>query len=157
MSPEKQELKAKIALMETEIAMMKKTIEIMPNKKSIDDCNSWEDICEYSCRDPLKLPNVSMYDERHKKHAIADFKLTIINEVKRGDWIPNYDDANQKKWYPWFRKVSSGRSSGFVYSGSRCEYGDTYARLGSRFAFPTKEKAESAGKDFLELYNDLIT
>lgn len=154
----KEELLSEINQMEERLAHLKQTAKSIDQTKKLEDLKTWEDICEYSGRDPNKLPDVSMYDDEHKKYAIAAFKLPIIYKVRNGSWRADYSNASQKKWFVWFTysPASSGRPAGFVYSHAGYDYDGTYSLLGSRFASETQEVAACVAQDFLELWNNFL-
>jgi len=85
--------------------------------------------------------------------AKAFIELSIINRAINKDydtleeWEPNWKNNNELKYYPLF-SVSGG---GFGFSDTT--YGGTYALIGSRYK--TKERAEHAGKTFVDLYKKL--
>src|ERR1035437_6938838 len=99
----KEQIQSKIISMETELKELHRIVGTIGERKSVEDLHTWEEICKHIGRDPNKLPDVSMYDEKHRKHAIADFKLTICAEVRNGGWVPDYSNNNQQKWYNWFK------------------------------------------------------
>ena len=83
---------------------------------------------------------------------IATAELTIINRAINKDydtleeWEPNWNDSNELKYYPYF-SVSGGC---FGFSYANCGNSITY--IGSRLYYKTKERAEHAGKTFVDLY-----
>jgi hypothetical protein len=79
-------------------------------------------------------------------------KLKLISRVINQGWIPNWDNSDQYKWFPYF-KLSSGVS----FSASYYSYANTGADVGSRLCLETKEKATYAGKQFTEIYKDFLT
>lgn len=81
---------------------------------------TWSEFCKITKRDPKKLPDVSMYDKKHQKHAIADFKLTLIIEYCNEGWIPDYTNYNEYKYFPYFEvKADKKHLSGFSVSHLR--------------------------------------
>lgn len=108
--------------------------------------------------DPTVLPIVTGLPENQGKAIIAAYKLFIISQAswkgKKIDWN-NYE---QRKYFPWFdmetypSQVGSG--SGFSYDG--CDCGSAGSAVGSRLVFPTSEIAKFVGKTHLELYRDLM-
>jgi hypothetical protein len=91
------------------------------------------------------------------KFILANYKLAIIaeaiNEGKKADWS-NYDEW---KYYPWFEiKTDKQNPSGVGFSGSHYAIWITHTAVGSRLSFRTRELALYAGKQFEELYLDLI-
>lgn len=82
--------------------------------------------------------------------AKAFAQMDIIREVLNEGWVPDWNDSNYKYW-PWFKHSGSGLS----YNG----YGDDYScsGVGSRLCFKSRELAEYAGKQFIEIYKAFHT
>jgi len=97
-------------------------------------------------------PTVSGMPDKHTKAIEALCKLTIIAEALNGGWVPDWDNEDEKKYYPWF--VYNGSGVGFSCAGTCCDYAGTC--VGSRLCFKTRELAEYAGKQFKDLYNDFL-
>lgn len=79
-------------------------------------------------------------------------KIKTITRALNEGWLPDWNNSNQKKYYPWF-DLSSG---GFVFDGTYYGYSHADAGYASRLCFPTLELAEYAGKQFTELYKGFI-
>jgi hypothetical protein len=111
------------------------------------DIKTFEDACEALDIDPDAVCcDVDTLDE------IAYKRLKIIVKAINQGWEPDWDNTNQRKWYPWF-KLSSG--FGFGDSDYDCDFSD--ARVGSRLCFESEEKSSYAGKQFLSLYEEFLT
>lgn len=80
-------------------------------------------------------------------------KLLIMAEVHRGDWIADYDDEDQRKYWGWFEKTASG----WVFNASYCEYTLTYSTVGPRFAQETPEKARQFAEQFMDMHIIVLT
>jgi len=89
-------------------------------------------------------------DFQEALNAVAT--LWIIAQAIRGTWEADYDNSNQKKWYPWFRKTASG----FVFSNAFCDWSFSYSATGSRLCFENSEDAEYFGKKFIKLHNKVL-
>jgi hypothetical protein len=63
------------------------------------------------------------------------------------DFIVDWANTNQKKWYPYFFA-----SSGFGFSDTRYDYDYSCSGVGSRLCFESQEKAKYAGITFTDLY-----
>ena len=79
-------------------------------------------------------------------------RLQIIAKALNEGWKPNWNDADEYKYYPWFRY--EGRS--FVFSAVTASYCRTHAGGGSRLCLKTSALAEYMGKQFIELYKDYL-
>ncbi len=116
-------------------------------KVNFTDIRSFEDACKALDIDPDAVcSDVDTSDE------IAYKKLKKIIQAINQGWGPDWDNTNQRKWYPWFRL-----SSGFGFDGSDCGFDYSVARVGSRLCFESEEKANYAGKQFLQLYKEFLT
>ncbi len=104
---------------------------------------TFEDACAKLSIDPTNLPDVSMILEELRKPIIAAYKLMIIYKAINNGWIPDWNNWNQNKYYPWFRVLSSG----FGFSGSF---------FGSRLCTDTSEKAEYMATQFEKEYIDYM-
>ena len=86
---------------------------------------------------------------------VISFKhATLIAEVLNEGWKPNWDNSNEYKYYPWFDMRSK---SGFGFSRTLYDYTHTHTYVGSRLVFKSEELAEYAGKNFIDVYRDLLT
>lgn len=83
----------------------------------------------------------------------AYMKLRIICAALNEGWVADYCNPNQDKWFPWF----TYRDGGFVYAlaGNSASYSNAYH--GVRLAYKTKELAEYAGKQFVDIYQKLLS
>jgi hypothetical protein len=84
--------------------------------------------------------------------TIAYEKAKIVTKAINQDWVPDWNNPSQYKYWPWFN-LSSG--FGFSYSGSDCAY--AHSVVGSRLCFESREKSDYAGKQFLEIYKAFLT
>lgn len=99
-------------------------------------------------KDPLWL----LLQKRKVSELSVVERLMIIAEVLRNGWEADYEDDNQKKWFP----VHIRKGSGFVFSGTVCDYTLAITDCGSRFALSTTEDAEYFGKQFIKEWNELL-
>lgn len=93
--------------------------------------------------------------DKHAKAMVAMYKLITIAEAwnKADNFVPDYDNTNQYKWFPWFQKRGT---AGFVYAYANTAASHATANLGSRLCFSTSERAEQFGKQFIDLWNDFL-
>lgn len=108
--------------------------------------------------------------------SIAYIKLRIINTALNGGWEPRFT-KDEPRYYPWFVfftqkefdqvkgdnknsyavvRASSDPSAYVGLAYASASYAPSYSSgsIGSRLAFKTRELAEYAGRQFIELYAD---
>jgi hypothetical protein len=111
---------------------------------------TFEDACVKENLDPnTVIPDFSLFPEKDRQAMIDHAKLIIINKAINEDWIPDWLNYNQTKYYPWFEM---GSSSGVGFSCDDYVDWSTSSNVGSRLCFESREKAIYAGKTFIELY-----
>ena len=128
---------------------IKKTVKIESgfDYKTI---KTFEDACKKLNLDPTKLPDISGIPEEFAKPLIAAYKLYVIYKAVNNDWIPDWGNWKQYKYYPWF-EVSS---SGFGFSGAAYFCDDTHTAVGSRLCTDSSEKALYIANQFEAEYKD---
>ena len=91
----------------------------------------------------------------NSKALIAIEKLMVIAEAwnKADNFVPDYGNIIQDKWFPWFKKNNTNRFM-FLIAIMRSPYANT--GLGSRFCLKTSKRAEEFGTMFIDLWNDLL-
>lgn len=112
------------------------------------------------------------------KDAIAYFKLRIICAALNEGWIPKFT-TNEYRYYPWFYlytqkeidnmneddkaqllyvggSATNGAHCGVAFAASHRGFSASGARLGARLAFKTRELAEYAGRQFIEVWCDFV-
>ena len=76
-------------------------------------------------------------------------KLQLVAKCYNEDWVPDYNNSNEYKHYPYFNKSSGS------WSVDYCHFVDCLS-VGSLVVFKTKELALKAGNNFLNIYKDII-
>lgn len=113
--------------------------------KSLDDIYIYLDL-NRELVIPFKNPST-----KQERSINAMFDIQNISKVLNGNWIPNWEDTDEYKYYPYFKKQElSGWVVGycyFVYFG---------AMLGFGCYFKTEKLALFAGKTFPETYIDYL-
>lgn len=82
--------------------------------------------------------------------AYEQLKL-VVKAINQG-WIPDWNNTDQRKWWPYFNL-----SSGFGFSRSYYEYESAITDVGSRLCFETSEKSNYAANQFIDLYKEFLT
>ena len=93
---------------------------------------------------------------KHIKALIALNELFTIAQAwnKADDFVPDFSNSMQDKWFPWF--IYDKGAAGFVFASTYCTPSYTYAYLGSRLCFKTRNRAIQFGKQFVGLYNQVF-
>jgi len=120
-------------------------------KQITEVIKSYEDACKMLDIDPvLSLPFSD--DQEGDQLAInATFKLMKIAKALNEGWTPDWQDNDQRKYYPWMDMEDDNRS-GLGLSFSVCGSADSLSAVGSRLCFKSRELAEYAGRQFVGLY-----
>ena len=120
--------------------------------KNPTDIKSYEEALKYLKRDDDTSKIATCYNA---KALIATEKLIVIAEAwnKLDEFIPDFDNCNQLKWFPWFKKRGN---AGFVYAYTYSAASYAASAFGSRLCFSTSERAEQFGKQFIQLWNDFL-
>lgn len=116
-------------------------------QKITDRVKSFEDACDVLGIDPEDVFDdcIDASDE------IAFKKLKVIVKALNEGWIPNWNNSDQRKWYPWFYMDDPG----FRFFDSLC--GLLFTVVGSRLCFASEEISNYAGNQFIDLYKLLFT
>ena len=90
------------------------------------------------------------------KAMAAIYKLCIIAEAwnKSDNFVPDFSNHNQFKYFPWFsydEKSVKFASVGMYYTQS-----NSIAYFGSRLCFKTEDRAAQFGEQFIHLWNDFL-
>jgi len=117
------------------------------SQKITDRIKTFED----ACAEIGPFPS-SIFNEFDTSDETAYKKLKIVIKALNEGWVPDWNDTNQKKWYPWF-----SLTSGFGFSGSLYFCTITCAGVGSRLCFKNEELATYAGTQFIDLYEQFLT
>lgn len=80
---------------------------------------------------------------------IAYLKLRIITAALNEGWEPTFK-RDEKRWYPWFDSLQDE----LLYAAAFYAGLYSYSSNGVRLAFKSKELAEYAGKQFIDIYKD---
>ena len=98
-------------------------------------------------------PDFSNLPEDLREYFEAQYKAVVIAEALNEGWKADWSNSDQEKYLPWFRGLSSG---GFVFNGASYHCSLAGAGNGSRLCFASEELAEYAGKQFLDIYADIL-
>lgn len=147
----KKEALSRLTALENETAALRKIIDTCEDKPITDRIKTYEDACNDQDIKPLDLSHFSFLPKSDQKSSFAHHQLIIIAKALNEGHIFNWSNSSEYKYYPYFKMA------GFGFSGANCN--DWYARttVGSRLCFKTRELAEYAGKQFENIYKELLT
>lgn len=99
---------------------------------------------------------VTDINPKHIEALIALNKLFTIAQAwnKEDGFIPDFNDANQYKYFPWFKYDKD--AAGFVFASAVNASAVTIADFGSRLCFKTRKRAIQFGKQFVYLFNKVF-
>ena len=131
----------------------------------------------------LDHPLVQVYrnnkylQEDSEKDVLAYLKLRIITTAINDGWEPKFTN-DEIRWFPWFyiytaeelkelsdeerRRVvgrayiNAGSHGGLVCSHANYASSHSYTLDGVRLAFESEEKADYAGRKFIDIYADYM-
>lgn len=122
-----------------------------------------------------KTINSAFKEADNNLHLFAYTRLAIIAEALNEGWRPEYTE-DEYRYYPWFGLYTQeeyddmddedkeyyrfvGRSNsnanaygGLVFAGAFYGSASSYASIGSRLAFKSRELAIYCGKQFIEIW-----
>ena len=116
----------------------------------IEKIKTYEDALQATGRPDV--PDFSALPEDMRKHFTALYKMVVIVEALNEGWKPDWNDANERKCFPWFWMSPSS----FAYLGSDFGFGSACAGSGSRLKLKSHELAEYCGKQFVDIWKDIL-
>ena len=151
----KTELIQRLDTLETEASALRKIIQGKTGT-IIEIVKTFEDVCEEL---GITVEQALPYNEGHlmtpDRIAINAFaKVSLIAKALNEGWVPNWDNEDEYKYYPWF-DMRNGSDSGF--SCSIYDNSSYFTYVGSRLCYKSKELVEYASKQFEEVYKQLFT
>ena len=129
-------------ILEKEALKIKEFLQEMNKPKDITNfVKTFEEAC-----DILNIqPDFSNYEF---ESSIAHSKLIIIFKVLNEGWKSDWNNKNQRKYYPRFNM------SPFGFVDTFCVTWGTYSFAGSRLCGKTDTIAEYAGRQFVDIYKE---
>lgn len=99
---------------------------------------------------------ISDINPKHIEALIALNELFTIAEAwnKEDEFVPDFSDWNQDKWFPWFKYDED--AAGFVYAYTNNSPTTARATFGSLLCFKSSARAAQFGKQFVDLYNKVF-
>jgi hypothetical protein len=115
-------------------------------EKNYEKIKTFKDACI-----ALKIKTENLFNSNDTPDVRAYKQLKVIICAINEGWTPDWNNDNQRKYYPWFNL-----SSGFGFSSSGYGCGRTHTLVGSRLCFESEEKCIYTANQFLDIYKDFL-
>ena len=123
--------------------------EVFENQNVMDRIKTFEDALQETGRPGV--PDFSCLPDDMRKYFEAQYKMCVITEALNEGWKPDWDNDDEYKYYTWFTMSPSF----FAFAYSTCGNSRAFAGSGSRLKFKTRELAEYASKQFVDIWKDI--
>ena len=121
-------------------------------KKDWRKIKTFEDACDILNED------INVFENMFKSlsiSSIAYIKLEIIFKAINGDWVIDWGNRKQYKWYPYFTiEDGGGALAGLLYTNANFSGSYTFTYFGGRLYAESEEKARYIGMQFIKIYSD---
>ncbi|MCF2873193.1 MULTISPECIES: hypothetical protein [unclassified Tenacibaculum] len=121
-------------------------LEAIP-KKITEAITTIQDVLDDNNITQEKLDKMFENTPEHLKYQyIIELLCKSLNE----EWVPDWSNPNEHKYYPWFKMSSSG----FRYD----DHGRwvTFSDVGSHLCFKSPELAKYAGEQFTDVFRKFM-
>lgn len=141
--------------LKTEVLTLRVT-KISKSKAIMQLVKSYEDACKILDIEPMDEEVLINIGFTHAE--ISRRKLETITKALNEGWVPNWNNTDEYKHYPYFciKYSSTGANAGLSYVSTSYEASTTAADIGSRLCFKTSALARYAGETFTELYTQIL-
>lgn len=122
-----------------------------------DRVKSYEDACKVLGVEPINEQNAKA--QGFRPDEIARRKLETITAALNEGWLPDWNNTNEYKYYPYFYIQENAKckgSAGLSYANTANAATNTYAIVGSRLCFYASRLAKYAGDHFADLYEQIL-
>lgn len=122
--------------------------KLSPNLKG--RIKKYIDVCKELNTPYLDIEDFEYLPLWQRKRALYTHYLENIIKLFNGDWKVDFKDKNQRKYYCYFERNSSGWRLDDVCDQGSC------SGYGSGFYFKNKEDAEYVGKQFIDIFSEIL-
>ena len=120
--------------------------------KVTDRVKTYEDACKELGRQPYNEDQLMKLGLT--KNDLAYHKMVVIVEALNEGWEPDVCDRDVYRWFPWF--ATNGSPCSFAFHDSLYDDAIAHAGSGSRLALKSEELADYCGKQFVELWKEML-
>ena len=122
-----------------------------------DRVKSYEDACKVLGVEPINEQNAKA--QGFRPDEIARRKLETIAAALNEGWLPDWNNTDEYKYYPYFyiQENAKGKgSAGLSFADTLYAASYTYANIGSRLCNNASRLAKYAGDQFADLYEQIL-
>lgn len=122
-----------------------------------DRVKSYEDACKVLGVEPINEQNAKA--QGFRPDEIARRKLETIAAALNEGWLPDWNNTDEYKYYPYFyiQENAKGKgSAGLSYAYSYYAATYTSTNIGSRLCFYASRLAKYAGDHFADIYEQIL-
>jgi len=121
-------------------------------KKVTDRIKTIKDVLEYNgiSEEERSEKYMLFFDNLKLPHLYYQWLAELLCKSLNEDWTPDWDNSNERKYFPWFKMCSGG----FRYDDFA--YWLTGSSVGSRLCLKSDELAKYAGTQFTEVYEQFM-
>ena len=116
-----------------------------------DVIKSYEDACLIINRKILTINDFNIFDCKDRNFQYYTHRIATIIEALNEGWEPNFNDTNQKKWYPYFDM----RNSCTFFASSYFSWCVTGVGFSGRLYLKNKELSDYLGTHFINEFKNL--
>lgn len=127
--------------------------EVFPdyvNNDPLRKIKTWRDVLNAAGKEELEILPFKNPINKAQISINAVAKIQLISQVFNEDWIEDFNNSNQYKWFPWFQKAPGV----WVFYRSYC-YGSC-SSLGFGFYFKSEEVSNYVGRQFIDIYKEYL-
>lgn len=121
-----------------------------------EQIKSYADACKVLGIDPMN--EEAMKGAGFRPDEIARRKLETITAALNDGWVPDWNNTDEWKYFPYFRIIpNTGAAAGLSCASTLNAASNAFANFGSRLCFHDHETAAYAGRTFADLYAQILT
>lgn len=118
--------------------------------ENVFEVTDYLDVCKYLNEKPFVLEDFKKFGKLSNK-ILNVSKIDQIQRFYNGEWVLEWNNVEQKKWYPCFNLNASFGLVGFHYS---CYYFSHFHGLSS--FYKDKKISDFVGKTYWNIYKELL-
>lgn len=136
--------------------LLEKYFKINTPKDLTKILKTWKDVLKYAKEKgySFNLPYSEKTQVKEEISLNALCKIHLLAKVFNEDWVADFKNSNQYKYYPWFEK----KSSGWVFDGVSYCRASSSVGWGALSYFKSLEIVNyiCTNKEFVDIYNEYL-